>query len=241
MTDPRLNLRGVARTYRGGAGVHDIDLTVQPGEIHALVGLNGAGKSTLMKLMVGMLRPAAGTIELLGHDARTLTGDQWARVGALVEYPLAYGELDGTTNLRLAARLHGVPPAAIPQVVETVVEELNLGRYAAVRARRMSLGNKQRLGLAAALQHHPDLIVLDEPTNALDPSGVLLLREALLRRAAAGAGVLVSSHHLDEVARIATRISVIAEGRMVGSLDPGGVDIERAFFALVHDAMASSR
>ena len=84
----------------------------------------------------------------------------------------------------------------------------------------MSLGNKQRLGLAAALQHRPDLIILDEPTNALDPAGIILLREALLRRAADGAGVLVSSHHLDEVARIATRISVIADGRMVGTPRP---------------------
>ena len=175
---------------------------------------------------------------MLGQDIRDLDGNQWARVGALIEYPLAYGELDGRTNLRLAARLHGVPPAAIAPVVEQIIEELNLGRYAAVRARRMSLGNKQRLGLAAALQHDPDLIVLDEPTNALDPSGVILLREALLRRASAGAGVLVSSHHLDEVARIATRISVIADGRMIGTLDPDGIDIERAFFALVHDAMA---
>ncbi len=238
MTETRLSLRGVSRAYRGGAGVQDIDLTVLPGEIHALVGLNGAGKSTLMKLMVGMLRPDAGSIELLGENIRALSGNQWARVGALIEYPLAYGELDGRTNLRLAARLHGVPPAAIGQVVEQIIEELDLSRYAAVRARRMSLGNKQRLGLAAALQHAPDLIVLDEPTNALDPSGVILLREALLRRAAAGAGVLVSSHHLDEVARIASRISVIADGRMIGTLDPDGVDIERRFFALVHDAMA---
>ena len=84
-----------------------------------------------------------------------------------------------------------------------MLDELDLRRYAGVRARRMSLGNKQRLGLAAALQHRPDLIILDEPTNALDPAGVILLREALLRRAADGAGVLVSSHHLDEVARIA--------------------------------------
>ena len=239
MTETRLSLRGVSRAYRGGAGVQDIDLTVLPGEIHALVGLNGAGKSTLMKLMVGMLRPDAGSIELLGENIRALSGNQWARVGALIEYPLAYGELDGRTNLRLAARLHGVPPAAIGQVVEQIIEELDLSRYAAVRARRMSLGNKQRLGLAAALQHAPDLIVLDEPTNALDPSGVILLREALLRRAAAGAGVLVSSHHLDEVARIASRISVIADGRMIGTLDPDGVDIERRFFALVHDAMAA--
>ncbi len=201
-------------------------------------GLNGAGKSTLMKLMVGMLRPETGDIELLGRNIRAVNSSHWARVGALIEYPLAYGELDGRTNLALAARLHGVPPTAIPRVVEEIVDELDLGRYAAVRARRMSLGNKQRLGLAAALQHHPDLIVLDEPTNALDPSGVILLREALLRRASAGAGVLVSSHHLDEVARIATRISVIADGRMIGTLDPDGIDIERRFFTLVHDAMA---
>ena len=241
MTDTRLNLRGVSRKYRGGAGVRDIDLSVLPGEIHALVGLNGAGKSTLMKLMVGMLRPDTGAIELLGRNIRDMSGNQWASVGALIEYPLAYGELDGLTNLRLAARLHGVPQVAIEQVVEQIIEELDLGRYATVRARRMSLGNKQRLGLAAALQHSPDLIVLDEPTNALDPSGVILLREALLRRASAGAGVLVSSHHLDEVARIATRISVIADGRMIGTLDPDGVDIERAFFALVHDAMAVAR
>jgi len=180
-------------------------------------------------------------IELLGQDIRTMRSDRWARVGALIEYPLAYGELDGATNLRLAARLHGVTPTRIPAVVERIVEELNLARYTTVRARRMSLGNKQRLGLAAALQHDPDLIVLDEPTNALDPSGVILLREALLRRASAGAGVLVSSHHLDEVARIATRISVIADGRMIGTLDPDGIDIERAFFALVHDAMAVDR
>ena len=240
MNDCRLRLREVSRVYRGGAGVHRIDLEVSAGEIHALVGLNGAGKSTLMKLMVGMLRPGSGSIEILGVDFPAATDAVWARVGALIEYPLSYGELDGRTNLCLAARLHGVRRDAVAPVVDRVIAELDLGRYAAVKARRMSLGNKQRLGLAAALQHHPDLIVLDEPTNALDPSGVILLREALLRHAAAGAGVLISSHHLDEVARVATKISVIADGRFVGTLDPHGIDIERAFFALVHKAMATS-
>lgn len=231
-----LRLSDVTREYGGGAGVRDVELTVRRGEIHALVGLNGAGKSTLMKLMLGMLRPDAGRIELLGAELRSAGPDVWARVGALIEYPLAYGELDGRTNLELAARLRGVPVDAIGPMIDAVVDELDLARYAGVRARRMSLGNKQRLGLAAALQHRPDLIILDEPTNALDPAGIILLREALLRRAADGAGVLVSSHHLDEVARIATRISVIAEGRLVGTLDPDGVDIERAFFSIVHDA-----
>ncbi len=238
MNEAALSLTAVSRTYRGGAGVQDVDLSVERGEIHALVGLNGAGKSTLMKLMVGMLRPTAGRIEVLGtgiDDADALT---WSRVGALLEHPLVYGELDGRTNLQLSGRLRGAPAERHGPMVEEILTELDLTRYASVKARRLSLGNRQRLGLAAALQHHPDLIILDEPTNALDPSGVIRLREALLRRAAAGAGILVSSHHLDEVARIATRISVIAEGRMVGSLDPDGIDIERAFFSLVHDAMA---
>lgn len=238
MTD-RLRLTGVTRAYRGGAGVRGVDLDVQSGEVHALVGLNGAGKSTLMKLMVGMLRPDAGELAVLGADVRIADPDRWARVGAVIEYPLAYGELDGRTNLELAARLRGVPARRIRPMVDDVLAELDLHRYASVPARRMSLGNKQRLGLAAALQHRPDLIVLDEPTNALDPAGIILLREALLRRAADGAGVLVSSHHLDEVARIATRITVIADGRVVGRLDPDGVDIERSFFALVHAATSS--
>lgn len=240
MSETKLRLSGVTREFGGGAGVRAVDLTVRPGEIHALVGLNGAGKSTLMKLMLGMLRPDAGRIDVLGTDIRSAGTRVWARVGALIEYPLAYGELDGRTNLELAARLRGVPADRIGPMVDAVLDELDLRRYAGIRARRLSLGNKQRLGLAAALQHRPELIILDEPTNALDPAGIILLREALVRRAAAGAGVLVSSHHLDEVARIASRISVIAEGRLVGTLDPDGVDIERAFFAIVHDAGRSA-
>src|SRR6476646_6413519 len=228
MPEPRMRLAGVTREFGGSAGVRAIDLDVRAGEIHALVGLNGAGKSTLMKLMLGMLRPDAGRIELLGAELRTAGPDVWARVGALIEYPPAYGELDGRTNLELAARLRGVPAPDVPPLVDAVLDELDLRRYAGVRARRMSLGNRQRLGLAAALQHRPDLIILDEPTNALDPAGVIALREALLRRAADGAGVLVSSHHLDEVARIASRISVVAVCWKENRLDEDGIDIELA-------------
>jgi ABC-2 type transport system ATP-binding protein len=118
-------------------------------------------------------------------------------------------------------------------MTETVIAELNLTQYADRRSGKLSLGNRQRLGLASALQHHPRLIILDEPTNALDPSGVVLLREALLRRAAGGAGILVSSHHLDEVARIADRISILNAGRVIGTLDPHETDLERTFFAQV--------
>ncbi|MBE1489656.1 ABC transporter ATP-binding protein [Plantactinospora soyae] len=231
MTEPRIQARGLVREFGAEAGVRGIDLDVEAGEIHALVGLNGAGKSTLMRLLLGMLRPDSGTVHLDGHG---LDSAPWSRVGHLIENPLAYGELTGHANLVLAARLHGVPAPATATMVERVLSELNLHGYAAIRAGRMSLGNRQRLGLAAALQHDPDVIVLDEPTNALDPAGVILLREALLRRAASGAGVLVSSHHLDEVARVADRITVINAGHTIGALDPSGTDIEREFFALVH-------
>lgn len=239
MTETLLRLEGVRYSYRGGAGIRGVDLEVRAGEVHALVGLNGAGKSTLMKLVLGMLRPQAGTVEVLGADARTAGPDVWEAVGAFVEHPLTYGELDSTTNLALAARMHGVPPRDVPVAVRAVLDELDLARYARVTVRRLSAGNAQRVGLAAALAHGPRLLVLDEPTATLDPAGIIVLREALERRAAAGAGVLVSSHHLDEVARIADRISVIAEGCLVGTLDPGGVDIERAFFAKVHEAVSA--
>jgi ABC-2 type transport system ATP-binding protein len=222
--------RDLIRTFDDGTGIRGVDICVAPGEIHALVGLNGAGKSTLMRLLLGMLEPASGTVTIAGQG---LDRTDWSQVGHLVEYPLAYRELTCRQNLALGARLHGVPPIEITRLVEAAIVELHLTQYADRRTGKLSLGNRQRLGLASALQHDP-LIVLDEPTNTLDPAGVILLREALLRRAAAGAGILVSSHHLDEVARIADRISVLNAGRIIGTLDPHGVDIERSFFDLVH-------
>ncbi|MDG4798445.1 ABC transporter ATP-binding protein [Micromonospora sp. WMMD1082] len=234
MTD-RLTVHGLVRDFGAGAGVFGIDLTVHPGEIHALVGLNGAGKTTLMRLILGMLRPTTGTCRINGQHLAHLDARDWARIGHLVEHPFAYPELDVRTNLLLAARLRRIPTAEAADLADTAITDLDLTRYARVPARRLSQGNRQRLGLAAALQHHPDLIVLDEPTNALDPAGVILLRTTLSRRAEAGAGILVSSHHLDEVARIAHRISVVNRGRLIGTLDPDAPDLERAFFTLVYD------
>ena len=231
----------LTRVFRGGAGVRDVDLEVAAGTVHALVGLNGAGKTTLMRLLLGMLRPQAGTVRLDGRPLAQLQPADWNGLGHLVGPPLAYPEIDVRTTLTLAARLHGVRPGAIRSVVDDAVEEWALTPYAATPVRTLSAGNLQRVGLAVALQHRPGVIVLDEPTNALDPSGVVLLREVLLRRVAGGAGVLVSSHHLDEVARIADVITVVNGGEVVGTLEPGEPDIERAFFArvLAHDEARS--
>lgn len=220
----------VTRVFRGGAGVHGVDLEVRPGEIHALVGLNGAGKTTLMKLLLGMLRPTVGAVILDGVPLSTLPASAWAGVGYVIEHPLAYGDLTARQNLLPAARLRKLSANTAAVAVASAIDEFGLALYADVRARRLSAGNRQRVGLAAALQHRPRVIVLDEPTSTLDPAGVLLLRDALHARVAEGAAILVSSHHLDEVARIADRITLLNAGRVIGSLDPSAGDLERTFF-----------
>lgn len=221
-----LAFENVGRLFRGGAGVTDLTFTVEPGEIMALIGLNGAGKTTLMRLALGMLRPQHGSVRVLGHLLDAVTPEAWAQVGALIEVPLAYPELTVRKNLHIACLLHEADPGRVPESLAA----WRLDPVADRRFRRLSLGNRQRVGLAVAMQHHPQLIVLDEPSNALDPASVILLREQLLRRAQDGAAVLVSSHHLDEVARIADRVLLMNAGRLIGELDITGQDLERAFF-----------
>ena len=238
-SDTLLDVSGVRRSFGTEVAVDGLDLTVRTGEIHAIVGLNGAGKSTLMRLMLGMLRPDAGTVWLrLPGTAEVAAwrapAPTWAGVGHLVEAPPAYPELTVTEMVVAAARLRGLSRAAALPAAQRVVRALELGHWADRRTKALSMGNRQRLGLACAAVHDPSLLVLDEPSTALDPAGVLLVRTWLQRTRDAGTGVLVSSHHLDEVARMADRITVIHRGRTVGTLPPGGVDLERQFFAMVY-------
>jgi len=236
-----LEIHGLVHEFNDLPVLRDINLCVAPGEVHALIGFNGAGKSTLMRAALGMLRPDAGSIHLFGVGIADADAAVWGRVGHLIDTPFAYPELTVQENLWAAARLHGVPISEVTAAVDLIVAELELEPWAQRRANTLSLGNRQRVGLASALVHRPRLLVLDEPTNALDPSGVVLLRELLMGAASNGAAVLVSSHHLDEVARMADRVSVIHAGVIVGELDPHGVDLERAFFAMVHAADEAAR
>ena len=237
-SDPRLVARRLSRSFGDDHAVRGLDLEVRGGEIHALVGLNGAGKTTLLRLLLGMLRPDSGSARVLGVDAATAAAAQWRRVGHLVETPFAYPELTVRRNLAAAALLHGLDRDEVEVAVDRAMDRLGLQRWAGRPARDLSLGNRQRLGLASALVHDPDVLVLDEPANALDPAGVVLVRELLVGRRDEGGAVLVSSHHLDQLARVADRITVLHRGRVVGRLDPDGTDLENTFFATVHAADA---
>lgn len=229
-----LETRSLTRLFGEERAVDGVDLRVSAGEIHALVGLNGAGKTTLMRMLLGMVRPSSGAALIDGHDVAACPSGVWKRVGCLVETPFAYPELTVRENLRAAALLHGVDRATIDTEIAGALDRFELGYWADRRSLVLSLGNKQRLGLASALIHHPSILVLDEPANALDPAGVVFIRDLLRASAEEGSAVLVSSHHLDQLARVADRISVIHRGRVIGTLDPEGADVEQAFFDQVY-------
>jgi ABC-2 type transport system ATP-binding protein len=205
---------GLSKRYRGGVLALDrADLSIERGEIYGFLGLNGAGKTTAIRLLLGMMSPTAGHAELFGRRVRAEAVGLWRRVGHLVESAAAYPGLTVRENLEVARRLYGVCDRS---AVGRALEMLKLGEYVNRTARTLSMGNLQRLALARALLHGPELLILDEPANGLDPAGVVEIRE-LLRTLARerGTTVLMSSHILTEVDRLATRIGIIHRGRMI--------------------------
>lgn len=211
----------------------NLSLHVGHGEVVAMIGLNGAGKTTALRALAGRLRPDSGTAEILGHDAADLPRSVSAQFGHVVDAPLVFADLTVTENLRAAARLHGCHADRAEELVTATRSRLGLDTWADVRSRALSQGNRQRLGIGGATIHTPRALVLDEPTSALDPRGVVIVRELVRDLAAQGAAVLISSHHLDEVSRIADRIVAVHAGRVVDTFDPNGPDLESRFFASV--------
>ncbi|MQA77371.1 MAG: ATP-binding cassette domain-containing protein [Streptosporangiales bacterium] len=218
---PAVETRDLTKRYGGVVAVDGVALRIEPGQIYGLVGLNGAGKSTLIRMLLGMTRPSRGMVTLFGGRVSSGRGP-WRRVGYLVDGAHAYPGMTVDQNLEIARRLHGI---ADRRAVDRAVDLLDLGAYRHRRAGQLSLGNGQRLGLAKALLPRPDLLVLDEPGNGLDPAAVVALRELLRRCAGAGVAVLLSSHVLAEVARLATRVGIIDRGRLLTELD--GSDLTR--------------
>ncbi|MBO3749280.1 ABC transporter ATP-binding protein [Streptosporangiaceae bacterium NEAU-GS5] len=216
-----IDVAGVSKRYGHVLAVDDVSLQVAAGEIYALLGLNGAGKTTLIRMLLGMAHPTAGLVRVLGSVIRIGERSAWAKVGYLVEGAVAYPELTVRENLEVMRRLRGIGAAT----VDTIIDRLALGAYADRRARHLSMGNLQRLGLAKALLHRPGLLILDEPVNGLDPAGVVEIRTLLADLAREeGTTVFLSSHLLAEVARVASRIGIIHGGRLIQELSPRDLD-----------------
>lgn len=208
---PVIEIDGAVKDYGKVRAVDGVRVSVVEGEIYALLGLNGAGKTTMIRMLLGMIAPTSGGVRLFGMPVSAAAKQVWSQVGYLVETPAAYPELTVTENLHLVARLKGLPAAAVTQVIG----QLGLHQFSKRRSRDLSLGNQQRLGLAKALLGGPRLLILDEPANGLDPAGVTEIRGLLKTLAAQGTTILLSSHILGEVAKLATRVGIIHEGRMV--------------------------
>jgi len=221
-----IETNGLSKTYGPLRAVDSVDLRVGQGEIYGFLGLNGAGKTTTIRALLGMVRPSAGSVKVLGQAVGPNGRGPWRQVGHLVEQPAAYPELTVRENLEIARRLHGISDTS---ATTGVIERLGLAHDADRRAGALSTGNRQRLGLARALLHGPELLVLDEPANGLDPAGVVEIRELLERLVREqGVTVLMSSHILTEVDRLATRIGIIHRGRLIEELEADQLEALRS-------------
>jgi gallidermin-class lantibiotic protection ABC transporter ATP-binding subunit len=223
-----LETADLTRAFGRQRAVDRVDLAVPTGSIYGLLGPNGAGKSTLLKMLAGLLRPTSGEIRLFGQPWRR---ESLARVGALIETPALYGNLTGPENLEVHRRLLSLPPGRVGEVLRQVdLASVPEGKLAS----QYSLGMKQRLGIAVALLGEPDLLILDEPTNGLDPIGIQEMRDLIRSFQARAITVIIASHILSEVEQVVSHVGIIAGGRLrhQGPLD-AGQDLEALFMETV--------
>ncbi|MCQ6561953.1 ABC transporter ATP-binding protein [Paenibacillus mendelii] len=207
-----LQTEGLTKKLGGKAVVNDLNLKMEKGDIYGFLGPNGAGKTTTIRMLLGLAKPTQGRIRIFGKDMQKERMAVLRKVGSLVEYPSYYGHLNAIENLEAVRRLLGVPKSRIDEVLSVV----RLTKDAKRPVKGYSLGMKQRLGIATALLGQPELLVLDEPTNGLDPAGILEIRELIksLPREQ-GVTILISSHLLSEIEQMATRVGIITKGRMI--------------------------
>ncbi|MEV6274351.1 ABC transporter ATP-binding protein [Nocardia sp. NPDC051832] len=208
MTDSIVVTAGLTKRYGTITAVDGVAMRVEAGEIYGFLGPNGAGKTTTLRMLVGLIRPSAGSATVLGRAPGD--PDVLRRIGVLIEGPGFYPYLSGRDNLRVLAKYRGLGRAD----VEDALDRVGLAARADDKFRTYSLGMKQRLGVGAALLGHPDLLILDEPTNGLDPAGMAEMRELITALAGDGHTVLLSSHMLSEVQEICDRVGVISGGTL---------------------------
>jgi ABC-2 type transport system ATP-binding protein len=212
-----LSTSGLTKQYRGGQlAVNEIDLAVPAGSVYGFLGPNGSGKTTTIRMLLGLIRPTAGSHQVLGLPMPQRQSDALPLVGSLVEGPAFYPHLSGRANLaRLDAADRTANPATAPARIDQALDRVGLLAAADKRYKAYSLGMKQRLGIATSLLRPRRLVILDEPTNGLDPQGTREVRSLIRRIAADGTTVFVSSHLLAEVEQICTHVGVMRTGRLV--------------------------
>jgi ABC-type multidrug transport system ATPase subunit len=214
---PVIRTRALTKRYGELRAVDAIDLEVSAGDVYGFLGANGSGKTTTVRMLLGLVLPTSGEATVLGEPMPASRRTVLPRVGALVEGPGAYPHLSGRANLALldASGVDGGRRAARRTRIGEVLEEVGLDPDDRRPTRSYSLGMRQRLGLAAALMRRPTLLVLDEPTNGLDPQGIQEIRRLLLRLNAQGTTIFLSSHLLAEIEQMCTRVGVLDRGRLV--------------------------
>ncbi|KQW17781.1 ABC transporter ATP-binding protein [Streptomyces sp. Root369] len=215
--DGVIHTHALTKRYRGGQlAVDGLDLTVPAGSVFGFLGPNGSGKTTTIRMLMGLIEPTSGSARVLGHPMPRASRTVLPQVGALIEGPALYGFLSGRDNL---IRYDAADPTADPRTrgtrVAAALDRVGLAAAAGKKAKAYSLGMKQRLGLAAALLQPRRLLVLDEPTNGLDPQGMREIRSLVRELASDGATVFLSSHLLDEIEQVCTHAAVMAQGRLI--------------------------
>jgi len=225
-----IQIEGVYKRFGDCLALDDLSLHVGYGEIYGFLGLNGAGKSTTIKMLLGMIRPDAGDLYLTGEAVDAGNYALWRKIGYLEEVAF-YPDLTVAENLEIARRMQDISDKA---AISRVTDQLKLTPYINRKAKHLSFGNKQRLGLAKALIHDPRILILDEPINGLDPAGIVEIRE-LIRGLAADKGVTVfmSSHLLEELSKLATRVGIIHEGRLLEEVEADQLERELESFLIL--------
>lgn len=211
MNDQILMTNGLTKKYKKHTSVDGLNLRIERGQIYGFLGPNGAGKTTTIRMLLGLIKPTKGNIEIFCQNLNKNRLQILQRIGSLVESPTYYGNLTGRENLEAVRRLRDLPEKRVSEVLEIV----RLTKVANRLTKEYSLGMKQRLGIAVALLSNPDLLILDEPTNGLDPSGIQEIRELIKELPEAGMSVLVSSHLLSEIDQMATQVGIINNGKMI--------------------------
>ena len=222
---PAIATSGLSKRYRGGQlAVDGLDLRVPPGSVFGFLGPNGSGKTTTIRMLLGLISPSAGGSELFGEPVDAGRISMLTRVGALIEGPAHYPYLTGRANLaRYDAADRTADPATRTARIDRAIEQVGLANAAEKKAKAYSLGMKQRLGLACALLQPRDLLILDEPTNGLDPQGMREIRALITSLAAQGTTIFLSSHLLDEIEQVCTDVAVMNRGRLVSQGSVAGL------------------